>query len=294
MGMLKSMTGFGRFEMANEKRKLTVEMKAVNHRYCEISIKLPKKLNFYEAGIRGLLKHYISRGKVDVFVTCEDYTAGKACVQYNEVIAAEYLCHLRKMGEAFGIKDDVTVSTLAGFPEVFTLKEESGDEDELWQMLSETVAGAAEKFVAARGAEGEHLCLDLLQKLEGMLVQIEFIEARSPQIVADYQKKLAEKVSELLGGTKVDEAVLATEITVFADRVCVDEETVRLKAHIESMKAALSEGGNIGRKLDFIAQEMNREANTILSKTTDIEISEIGINLKTDIEKVREQIQNIE
>ncbi|MDE7327707.1 MAG: YicC family protein [Lachnospiraceae bacterium] len=292
--MLKSMTGFGRFEMANEERKFTVEMKAVNHRYCEISVKLPKKLNFYEAGIRGLLKRYISRGKVDVFVTCEDYTAGKACVQYNAGLAAEYLCHLRQMGEAFGIKDDITVSTLAKLPEVFTLKEESADEDELWHMLSETVAGAAKQLVAARMAEGEQLRKDLVQKLQGMLALVEFIEVRSPQIVADYQKKLTEKVGELLGGAKMEESVLATEITVFADRICVDEETVRLRAHIGSMQAELSEGGNIGRKLDFIAQEMNREANTILSKSGDLEVTDRAITLKTEIEKVREQIQNIE
>lgn len=292
--MLKSMTGFGRYETANEKGKITVEIKAVNHRYCELSVKLPKKLNFYEAGIRNLLKRYISRGKVDVFIMYEDYTEGKACVKYNAELAAEYYCRLKQMGEELGIRDDITISSLARFPEIFVLQEQPLGEEELWQMLSDTVEGAAKQFVATRESEGEHLRQDLSEKLEGMLSLVNFVEERAPQIVAEYRRKLIEKVNELLGDTKVDEAVLATEITVFADRICVDEETVRLRAHIENMKATLGEGENIGRKLDFIAQEMNREANTILSKSSDLAVTERAINLKTEIEKVREQIQNIE
>lgn len=292
--MLKSMTGFGQCEIANEERKITVEMRAVNHRYCELSVKLPKKLNFYEAGIRNLLKQYISRGKVDVFITYEDTAEKKACVQYHAEIAGEYLARLKQMGTELGLVNDVSVSVLARLPEVLSVEEQSIDEKELGQMLEEAVKGAAGQLVAARAAEGEHLRQDLLGKLDGMLGAVDFIEQRSPQIVAEYQKKLTEKVRELLGSTKMDETVLATEITVFADRICVDEETVRLRAHISNMKETLGMGENIGRKLDFIAQEMNREANTILSKSSDLAVTNRAIDLKTEIEKIREQIQNIE
>ncbi len=292
--MLKSMTGFGRYEIANEERKISVEMKAVNHRYCELSVKLPKKLNFFEAGIRNLLKQYISRGKVDVFITYEDYTEGKACVKYNPELAGEYLDKLKQMEQEFGLANDITVSKLARLPEVFALEEQSVDENELWRLLEEAVQKAAQQLVATRAAEGEHLRQDLSAKLDGMLSTVDFIEERSPQIVAEYRRKLTEKVNELLGETKLDEGVLATEITVFADRICVDEETVRLRAHIDNMKETLGVGANIGRKLDFIAQEMNREANTILSKSSDLAVTNRAIDLKTEIEKIREQIQNIE
>ncbi len=292
--MLKSMTGFGRYEIANEERKISVEMKAVNHRYCELSVKLPKKLNFFEAGIRNLLKQYVSRGKVDVFITYEDYTEGKACVKYNPELAGEYLDKLKQMEQEFGLANDITVSKLARLPEVFALEEQSVDENELWRLLEEAVQKAAQQLVATRAAEGEHLRQDLSAKLDGMLSTVDFIEERSPQIVAEYRRKLTEKVNELLGETKLDEGVLATEITVFADRICVDEETVRLRVHIDNMKETLGVGANIGRKLDFIAQEMNREANTILSKSSDLAVTNRAIDLKTEIEKIREQIQNIE
>ncbi len=288
------MTGFGRCEIANEERKITVEMKAVNHRYCELSVKLPKKLSFYEAGIRNLLKQHISRGKVDVFITYEDESEGKACVRYNPEIAGEYLKRFRQMETELGLENDVSVSMLSRMPEVLVIEEQSIDESELWQTLEAAVRGAAEQLVKTRTEEGERLQKDLTGKLDGMLAAVVFIEDRSPQIVAEYRRKLTEKVNELLGDTRVDEGVLATEITVFADRICVDEETVRLKAHIQSMKEALAEGINIGRKLDFIAQEMNREANTILSKSGDLGVTNRAIDLKTEIEKVREQIQNIE
>ncbi len=288
------MTGFGRCEIANEERKITVEMKAVNHRYCELSVKLPKKLSFYEAGIRNLLKQHISRGKVDVFITYEDESEGKACVRYNPEIAGEYLKRFRQMETELGLENDVSVSMLSRMPEVLVIEEQSIDESELWQTLEAAVRGAAEQLVKTRTEEGERLQKDLTGKLDGMLAAVAFIEDRSPQIVAEYRRKLTEKVNELLGDTRVDEGVLATEITVFADRICVDEETVRLKAHIQSMKEALAEGINIGRKLDFIAQEMNREANTILSKSGDLGVTNRAIDLKTEIEKVREQIQNIE
>ena len=292
--MMKSMTGFGRFEFSNAERKITIEMKSVNHRYSEISIRMPKKLNYFEAGIRNLLKQYISRGKVDVFLTYEDMSEGKTCVKYNEDIAREYLQYMRQMSESFGLENDVRVSTLARFPEVLILEEQTEDEQDIWNDVETAVRGCAERFVETRVAEGEKLKNDLLMKLDGILDMVARIEERSPQIVAEYRKKLEGKVAELLGDTKIDEAVLATELTIFADKICVDEETVRLRAHVQNMQETLNAGENIGRKLDFIAQEMNREANTTLSKANDMDVSNIAINLKTEIEKIREQIQNIE
>ena len=292
--MLKSMTGFGRFESETPERKISVEMKAVNHRYCEIGLKMPKKLNFFESAIRNLLKNYISRGKVDIFITYEDFTEGRELVKYNEDIAKSYFELIKKMGAQFGIDGNINASQLARFPDVFTLEEQQADENEIWDFIENAIKNGAESFVKTRIAEGEHLKNDLIGKLDGMISMIDFIEERSPQVVDEYRNRLYAKVEELLGNTNMDQGILATEITVFADKICVDEETVRLRAHINNMKNTLNEAENVGRKLDFIAQEMNREANTILSKSSDLDITNTAINLKTDIEKVREQIQNIE
>ena len=292
--MLKSMTGFGRFESETPERKISVEMKAVNHRYCEISLKMPKKLNFFESAIRNLLKNYISRGKVDIFIMYEDFTEGKELVKYNEDLAKSYFDLIKKMGSQFEIDGNISASQLARFPDVFTIEEQQIDENEMWSFIENAIRNAAENFVKTRIDEGEHLKKDLIAKLDGMISMIDFIEERSPQVVDEYRNRLYAKVEELLGNTNMDQGILATEITVFADKICVDEETVRLRAHINNMKNTLNEAENVGRKLDFIAQEMNREANTILSKSSDLDITNTAINLKTDIEKVREQIQNIE
>lgn len=292
--MIKSMTGFGRCEVAENNRKFTVEMKSVNHRYLDVNIKMPKKLNFFEASIRGELKKYISRGKVDIFITYEDLTESGSIVKYHPEVAAEYLKYLNRIAEDFHLDNDVRVSTLSRYPEVLTMEECNLDEEELWKSLLKCVDAAAESFVESRIAEGEHLKRDLMGKLDGMLKLVDLVSARSPQILEEYHARLAEKVRELLGDTKVDESRLLTEVALLADKVCVDEEIVRLRSHIETTRASLQEGGSLGRKLDFIAQEMNREANTILSKANDLEVSGYAIELKTEIEKVREQIQNIE
>lgn len=292
--MLKSMTGFGRSEIANERQKITVEMKAVNHRYCDINVKMPKKLSIFEAGIRNLLKKYIQRGKVDVFITYEDYTENNMILKYNEELAAEYVRILQQMSEQFGIENDVRVSSLSRYPDVLTLEEQTVDTDELWGVLEEALHKASEQFVETRLVEGENLKNDLISKLDGMLEDVDFIEKRSPEILVEHRQRLEAKVKELLGDSTIDESRIVTETTIFADKICVDEEIVRLRSHITSTRKALLEGGSIGRKLDFIAQEMNREANTILSKANDLEVANRAINLKTEIEKVREQIQNIE
>lgn len=292
--MLKSMTGFGRCEIANEQQKITVEMKAVNHRYCDINIKMPKKLSIFEAGIRSLLKKYIQRGKVDVFISYEDYTENNMVLKYNEELAAEYLQVLNQMSEKFGIENDVRTSSLSRYPDVLSLEEQAVDTDELWSVLESALNQACEQFVETRLAEGENLKNDLIGKLDGMLLDVNYIEERSPEILSEHRQRLEAKVRELLSDSTIDESRIITETTIFADKICVDEEIVRLRSHIASTRQALIDGGSIGRKLDFIAQEMNREANTILSKANDLEVANHAINLKTEIEKVREQIQNIE
>lgn len=292
--MIKSMTGFGRCEYADEKRKYTVEIKSVNHRYLDVNIKMPKKLNFFESSIRNLLKEYMERGKVDLYITYEDYTEDNYSLRYNAQLAGEYMKYLNQMAEQFGLENDVRVSTLSRYPDVFVMEEQVVDEKELWSGLEKALRGACEMFVQSRITEGEHLRDDLIGKLDQMLHYVDFIEERSPIIMQDYRMRLESKIQEVLGDRQIDDARIATEVTIYADKICVDEETVRLRSHIQSTKETLLTGGGIGRKLDFIAQEMNREANTILSKANNLEISDIGISLKTDIEKVREQIQNIE
>lgn len=292
--MIKSMTGFGRAEYADANRKFTVEIKSVNHRYLDMAIKMPKKLNFFEAAIRNELKNYIQRGKVDVFITYEDYTDNNVGIKYNKDVAAEYIKYLKQMSEEFSIDYDVRVSTLSRYPEVFEMEECDINEEELWAGLKKTICDASEKFVEARIKEGENLKNDLIDKLDDMLTHVAYIKERAPKIIEEYKAGLVEKIKDLLGDTKVDEGRLLTEVTIFADKVCVDEEIVRLTSHIETTKKTLIEGGSCGRKLDFIAQEMNREANTILSKANDLATSDHAIELKTEIEKVREQIQNIE
>jgi uncharacterized protein (TIGR00255 family) len=288
------MTGFGRCEATDEQWKMTVEIKAVNHRYLDVSVKMPKKLSIFENSIRAVLKEYMERGKVDVFVSYEDLTEKGLALKYNEKLAGQYLDYLKQMADTFGLENDIRVSTLSRYPEVFVMEEEDTDEKELWNVLEQAVRGACEQFVDARIREGEHLKNDLVAKLDQMVGYVEYIEERSPQILAEYQTKIRQKIADLLGDAQLDENRIATEVTLFADKICVDEEMVRLMSHIKGMKDVLLAGGSVGRKLDFIAQEMNREANTILSKSNDLSISDTGINLKTDIEKVREQIQNIE
>lgn len=292
--MIKSMTGFGRAELSFGQRKFTVEIKSVNHRYLDVSVKMPKKLNFFEASIRNLLKEYMQRGKVDVYITYEDLSEQDVSVRYHEDVAVSYLGFLRQMAEKFGLEDDVRVSTLSRYPEVFTMEEQQIDEEGIWKDLEKTIRMAAEAFVESRVKEGENLKNDLCAKLDGMLSHVAYIEENSPEIIDEYKQKLQSRVHELLGDQNIDETRLLMEVTLFADKVCVDEEIVRLKSHIEMVKSTIAEGGSVGRKLDFIVQEMNREANTVLSKSTDLEISNRGIELKTEIEKVREQIQNIE
>ena len=293
--MIKSMTGFGRCEVSEGERKFTVEMKGVNHRYLDVNIRMPKKLNFFETAIRNLLKQSIQRGKVDIFITYEDLSENQMSLKYNEKLAGEYMDYFSQMEESFSLDNDIRVSTLLRCQEVLTMEEQAVDDEELWNGLKKALEGATSQFVESRTLEGEHLRNDIIKKLDGMLDLVGYIEERAPKIIAQYREKLENKVRELLSDTQIEEGRIAAEVVIFADKICTDEEVVRLRSHVVHMKETLkSEENGIGRKLDFIAQEMNREANTILSKANDLEVSNVGIDLKTEIEKVREQIQNIE
>ena len=292
--MISSMTGFGRAESITRERKIAVELKSVNHRYLDLGIKMPRKLNLFEGDIRSLAKQYMSRGKVDLYITYEDYTAGSAALKYNSELAGHYLECLRMISEEFGLENDIRTSTLSRYPEVFTMEDASLDEEQTWHVLEPVLKEAFQKFSEARNREGEHLKQDLLEKLDNLEKLVGQVQERYPAVVEAYREKITQKVRELLEDPKIDESRIAAEVVLFADKICNDEETVRLQSHIKSMRRILNEEEGIGRKLDFMAQEMNREANTILSKAGDLITADVGIELKTEIEKIREQIQNIE
>lgn len=292
--MVKSMTGFGRSERVTDAYKIVVEMKSVNHRFCDINIKLPKKISFFETNIRTYLKKYIERGKVDVFITYEDFSDDNVKLKYNKDVAEKYMGYFEEMSKDFGIENSITPAQLGVFPDVFTVEEQAVDQDELWKIIETSLDEAAKMFVQSRITEGENLKKDMIDKLDGMRAAVDYIEEISPELVEEYRRKLTDKITEVLDNPVIDENRIATEVVIYADKICVDEETVRLKSHISSTKKILEDGGSVGRKLDFIAQEMNREANTILSKANSLDVSDKAIQLKTDIEKVREQIQNLE
>ena len=288
------MTGYGRSEKVTPTAKCTVEIKSVNHRYLDLSIKLPRKLNMFEAEIRDVLKDYIQRGKVDVYVSFEDYSKESVNIKYNSEIAAEYVKYFAQMAEEFELDNDIRVSALSRMPEVLVSEDENINEEEIWKLVKDALTEACDAFVVTRIKEGENLKNDLLEKLDSMSANVAFIEERYPQIIEDYKNRLTSKIKEVLDDKQIDESRILTEVCIYSDKVCVDEEMVRLKSHIDAVREALTSGGAVGKRLDFLAQELNREANTTLSKSTDIEISNVAITIKTEIEKIREQIQNIE
>lgn len=291
---LKSMTGFGRAEVSNDQYRLSVEVKSVNSRFLDLSIKMPKKFNALEANIRNTVKEYISRGKVDLFITYESFSEKGKALRLDLPLAKEYLESMRTLVNALGVEDNVKVTNLAALPDVLVLSEESEDDEALWESLKPSLVGALERFSETRVMEGENLQKDLLGKLSEMEAIVNRIDERSPEIAAAYETRLRAKVSELLEGTGIDEARIVQEVTIYSDKICTDEERVRLHSHIKNMRTKLQNGGLVGRELDFVAQEMNREANTTLSKANDLIVSEDAIGLKTLIEKIREQIQNLE
>ena len=288
------MTGFGRGEFTENDRKMIVEMKSVNHRYCDVSVRLPRKLNFLENDIKAYVKKKLSRGKVDLFITYEDNSTKQENIRFNEDLAREYLSYFELMAEKFDIKNDIAVSHISRYPDVLVIEEQGDDDDLLWKILKTALNLSVEKMVNTRSIEGELLKNDIYGKLDIMTNALIEIEKNSSVVVKEYKEKLDARIIELMNNVAVDEERLAVEVAIFADKCCIDEEIVRLRSHIEHMTSTLDLGQPVGRKLDFLAQEMNREANTILSKANSILISNHALELKTEIEKIREQIQNIE
>ncbi len=292
--MVRSMTGYGKGFAENADARVTIEMKSVNHRYLDLNIKLPKKLNFLESQVRNKISESIFRGKVDVYITLNEHSDACYQVSINDAIAQKYLDSISAMAEKLGIDNDMKASNISRLPDVIELEEMDADEEGLKELVLKALDLCINQFVESRIAEGNRLEADLIAKMDEMLVLVDKLEKRSPQIIEEYRQKLKAKVAELLEDTHIDEARLAQEVVIYADKVCIDEEMVRLKSHVSETRGVFDLDKEVGRKLDFLAQELNREANTILSKSTDVEIADIGITLKTLIEKVREQIQNIE
>ncbi|SCX78185.1 TIGR00255 family protein [Pseudobutyrivibrio sp. AR14] len=292
--MVRSMTGYGKGIAENSDARVTIEMKSVNHRYLDLNIKLPKKLNFLESTIRNKISESVFRGKVDVYITLNEHSDACYQVSINDAIAQKYYDSISAMADKLGIDNDMKASSISRLPDVIELEEMDADEDSLKTLVLEALDACVAQFVDSRIAEGNRLETDLIAKMDEMLVLVDRLEARSPQIIEEYRARLKTKVSELLEDTHIDEARVAQEVVIYADKICIDEEMVRLKSHVSETRGVFDLDKEVGRKLDFLAQELNREANTILSKSTDVEIADIGITLKTLIEKVREQIQNIE
>lgn len=291
---VRSMTGYGRGEHIAEERKFTVEMKSVNHRYNDMTIKLPRSLASLEDKIKKRIMRDVFRGKTDVYISFETFSAADVDVKLNEALAAAYLEKLDFLEEHFGLHGGNKLELAAKFPDVITVEKAQQEEAVIWDALAPALDEAVEKFVAMRTVEGENLKKDILLKGERIRTLVADVKERSPLVVVEYQEKLMNRLKDLLDGVDVDPQRIATEVAVFADRGCVDEEITRLESHLVQLKDILEGGGQVGRKLDFLIQEMNRESNTIASKANDIQIVKATIELKSEIEKIREQIQNLE
>lgn len=293
---MRSMTGYGRGECSLDNRRFVVEIKAVNHRYNDINIKLPRVMFPYEDKIKKLLQKEIFRGKVDVYVTFETFSKDDIKVKYNETLVASYYDALNQIKAKYCPEDKINISLLSKFPDVLSVENEidtASEESSVFKGLASAVNDALVSFIKMRSIEGENLKCDILKKLEGINETVTKIEKRAPFVAEDYKARLVNKLNEL-EEVKADEARILTEVTIFADKACIDEEITRLFSHIKQMKLILEESVPVGRKLDFLVQEMNREVNTIGSKSNDIEITSYIVDAKSEIEKIREQIQNIE
>lgn len=292
--MIKSMTGFGRAQETVDGMTVTVELKSVNHRYFEFTAKVPRTYGFLEEKLKSFLNERVSRGKMECYVTIENLEESDMEVIVNPSLAKGYVDALRALSETFGLKEDYSAISIAKFPDVLTLRKAPADEEKIWNAVQKVTELAVERFVTMRETEGEKLRADILSKADTILEHVAFVESRSPQTVREYHEKLRQRMEELLENTQVDEQRLLTEAAIFADKVAVDEETVRLRSHISQLREFLDADEPIGRKLDFLVQEMNRESNTIGSKAQDVEIAKRVIAIKAEVEKIREQVQNIE
>lgn len=292
--MIKSMTGFGRAQETVDGMTVTVELKSVNHRYFEFTAKVPRTYGFLEEKLKSFLNARVSRGKMECYVSIENLEESDMEVVVNPSLAKGYVDALRTLSENFGLKEDYSAISIAKFPDVLTLRKAPADEEKIWNAVQKVTELAVERFVTMRETEGEKLRADILSKADTILEHVAFVESRSPQTVREYHEKLRQRMEELLENTQVDEQRLLTEAAIFADKVAVDEETVRLRSHISQLREFLDADEPIGRKLDFLVQEMNRESNTIGSKAQDVEIAKRVIAIKAEVEKIREQVQNIE
>ena len=292
--MARSMTGYGRAEINTESRKIQIEIKSVNNRYADFNIRMPRKFSFLEAGIRSFLKESIQRGKVDVFIVSEEFGEGVGALRMNEALAAEYIENMRFLKEKYSLAGEISCSDLIRAPEVFTIGEASSNEEEIWNLIEPVLKEACCAFNESRHAEGERLKADLFEKLDELFRIVVQDEEHEPAIMRAYTEKIRNALTELLEGRDIEEQRITAEAVLYADKISTDEECVRLKSHIVQMREELLKESSIGRKLDFITQEMNREANTTLSKAGDLITADLGITMKTLIEKIREQIQNIE
>jgi uncharacterized protein (TIGR00255 family) len=292
--MIKSMTGFGRGSHEDEHRSFTVEIKSVNHRYCDLNIKLPKNLISLEDKIRKTVQPSISRGKIDIFITQNTFKKEDTVAVFNESLGDSYFKCLKKIKERYNIDDDISVSLLAKFPDVINVKQLDEDIKELWDCIAIPLNSALKLMLEMRTFEGLKLQENIILKCENIKILLNEIEKQAPLVVVEYKDKLKERIKLLLDDQSVDESRIAMEVAMFADKACIDEEIVRLKSHLNQMKVTLDIDEPVGRKLDFIVQEMNRETNTIGSKANNLDIVHLVLNIKNEIEKIREQVQNVE
>lgn len=292
--MIKSMTGFGRGHQVLNGRDITVEIRAVNHRYYEFSSRLPRSLGYVEDKLKTLLQGRISRGKVEVSVLINNVEAADEKITINHEIVKEYIDAMRSVKDEFGLVDDLSLSNILRIPDAFTVVKTETDEEQLWEDIRSTAEEALEHFISMRENEGERMKQDVLSRLAKIEEWVGVVETRSPMVVEDYRKRLYDKMCEVLSSTNIDENRILMEAGIFSEKTAVDEETVRLRSHIAQFRGMLESGEQVGRKLDFLVQEMNRETNTIGSKVQDIEVTRIVVDQKSEIEKIREQIQNIE
>lgn len=292
--MIRSMTGFGRAQASVEGYNITVEIRSVNHRYFEFYAKIPRTYSFLEEKIKSTLSTGISRGKVECSVQIEATADESVVVSVNEPLARGYVDAIGSIAETFNLKDDLTALSLARFSDVLSITKSPVDEDALWEKVEPVIKEALNGFIAMRETEGAKLSKDVLSRGELILENVSYIEERSPETVKQYSEKLLERMRNVLGDTQIDEARILTEAAIYADKVAVAEETVRLRSHIDQLRTMLQSSEAVGRKLDFLVQEINREANTIGSKAQDVDIARRVIDIKAEVEKIREQIQNIE
>lgn len=292
--MIKSMTGYGRAVASINSREFTVELRSVNNRYLDCSVKVPRSLSFAEEAVKQAVKASVSRGKVDVFISVRSEASDDTTITLNKAVLEGYLAAMKQMASEFAVQDDISVSTLSRLPEVFSVEKPQVDEEQLLQDLMSVVNQALAGYDAMRCAEGQALDADLRSRGNTILELVAQVEQGNAQTVTDYRARLESKLREVLASTNIDESRILTEAAIFADKVAVDEETVRLRSHLTQMNEMLTNGGAVGRKLDFLLQEMNREANTIGSKCTDVRLARIVVDIKAELEKIREQTQNIE